>query len=134
MSAISGTRILQQQRPVDLIEIAQRGSTQTKTGQTAGTSFKDMFSRELAQTRGVEFSKHAHDRMFSRNLELSDDQLDKLAGAIDRAGDKGSRETLVLSEDAAFVVSVPNRTVITVFDKDNLRDGVVTSIDSAVII
>ncbi|HOP05806.1 MAG TPA: TIGR02530 family flagellar biosynthesis protein [candidate division Zixibacteria bacterium] len=134
MSAISGTRIIQQQRPVDLIEIAQRTQSQNQTEQTEKTSFKDMFSRELAQSRGIEFSKHAHDRMYSRGLELSDDQLDKLAGALDRAGDKGSKETLVLSEDAAFVVSVPNRTVITVFDKNNLRDGVVTSIDSAVII
>ncbi|MCK4373485.1 MAG: flagellar biosynthesis protein, partial [candidate division Zixibacteria bacterium] len=57
-----------------------------------------------------------------------------IAGAIDKADAKGSKETLILSDDAAFVVSVPNRTVITVFDRDNLREGVVTAIDSAVII
>jgi flagellar operon protein len=134
MTTVDGTRLISQQRPVDLIQIAQRSTPSNGASRTSGTSFKDMFSRELAQARGVEFSRHANERMFSRGLSLSDEQLGKLAEALDRAGEKGSRETLVLSDDAAYVVSVKNRTVITVFDRENLREGVVTSIDSAVII
>ncbi len=122
------------QRPVNLIEIAQRGKAPAASPKTGETSFKDMFSKELADTRDIEFSKHAHKRMHSRGLELSPEKLNSLANAVDRAETKGSKDTLVLSDDAAYVVSVANRTVVTVFDRDHLSDGVVTAIDPAVII
>ncbi|MBU0983215.1 MAG: hypothetical protein KKA42_05055 [candidate division Zixibacteria bacterium] len=82
----------------------------------------------------VSFSKHASQRLHSRGIALSDEQLTKISAAVDKAEAKGSRETLILTDDAALVVAVKNRTVITAFDRDNLRDGVVTSIDSAVIL
>jgi flagellar operon protein len=122
------------QRPVNLIEIANRGKVQPEDRKPGKTSFKDMFSRELADSRQIYFSRHAHDRMYARGINLSEDTLNNMADAIDKAERKGSRETLVLADDAAFVVSVKNRTVITAFDRDNLKEGVVTSIDSAVII
>jgi flagellar operon protein len=121
------------QHPVNLIEIAQRGKTAPKDKAEPG-SFKDMFSRELAQSRQITFSKHARQRLFSRDIELTDQTLHNIADAVDRAAAKGSRETLVLTDDAALVVSVTNRTVVTAFDRDNLREGIVTSIDSAVIL
>ncbi len=121
------------QQPVNLIEIAGRGPS-PKPAKAGDESFKDMFSRELAENRDLVFSKHAQQRLYSRGIELSDNQLQNIADAVDRAHTKGSRETLVLTDDVALVVSVTNRTVVTAFDRDNLRDGVVTSIDSAVII
>ena len=129
-----GMRISGYQRPVDLIEIANRGKQVSTQSKTETGSFKEMFSSELAGNRGVTFSKHASQRMYSRGLELSDDKLSALVNAIDKAEMKGSKETLVLSDEAAFVVSVENRTVVTVFDRENLQDGIVTAIDSAVII
>ncbi|MDH3891256.1 MAG: flagellar protein [candidate division Zixibacteria bacterium] len=133
MAGTTGMRISGYQRPVDLIEIANRAQT-VSAEERGRSSFKEMFSQELARSRNIAFSRHAHERLHSRGLALSDEKLNSIAGAIDKADAKGSRETLVLSDDEAFVVSVPNRTVITVFDRDNLREGVVTAIDSAVII
>ena len=126
-------KISNYQRPVDLLEISKRGKQPT-VEPTGTDSFKDMFSREMAGDRGVAFSKHASERLYSRGIELDDDTLSKIAGAIDKAEQKGSKETLILTDDAALVVSVKNRTVITAFDRENLREGVVTSIDSAVIL
>ncbi len=134
MAVNSGLRISGYERPVDLIEIAQRTQATKQQQKPDGSSFKEMFSAEMAQSRNIAFSRHAHERLYSRGLMLSDESLASIAGAIDKADAKGSKETLILSDDAAYVVSVPNRTVITVFDRDNLREGVVTAIDSAVII
>ena len=128
-------RINNYQRPVDLLKIAERRtSSPTAPGQTKENSFKEMFSRELAGDRNVSFSKHASERLFSRGITLGPEKLNRLADAIDKAAAKGSRETLVLTDEAALVVSVKNRTVITAFERDNLKAGIVTSIDSAVII
>jgi flagellar operon protein len=119
---------------VDLLEIAGRGAGKNLSPAAEGTSFRDMFSAELADSNGITFSKHAGQRLHSRGIELSDEQMTKIAEALDKARAKGSRETLILTEEAALVVSVENRTVITAFDRENLREGVVTSIDSAVIL
>jgi len=122
------------QQPVNLIEIAKRNNVKSRATGPGQTSFKQMFSEELAQERHVTFSRHAQERLYSRGLELSEQNLTDLAGAIDRAQTKGSKETLVLTDEIAFVVAPQNRTVVTVFDRENLREGVVTSIDSAVIV
>jgi flagellar operon protein len=60
--------------------------------------------------------------------------MDQLSRAMDQIAKKGGRESLILRPDAAFVVSVPNRTVITAMGRDELKDNVFTQIDSAVMI
>ena len=134
MSVGNAVKINNYHRPVDLLEIAQRGRNVTKAEDKEKVPFKQMFSQELAADREVTFSKHARARLHSRGIEITGDRLAQLADAIDKAESKGSRETLVLTDEAALVVSVENRTVITAFDRDNLREGVVTSIDSAEIL
>jgi flagellar operon protein len=134
MSASNAVKINNYTRPVDLLDIASRGKTGVKTSGSDKATFKDMFSAELAGTNDIKFSKHAAQRLHSRGIELSNEKLSEIATAIDKAGAKGSRETLILTDEAALIVSVENRTVITAFDRDNLREGVVTSIDSAVIL
>jgi len=134
MSSGNAVRINNYTRPVDLLELARRGKPETGSGSTDKASFKEMFSSELASGREIYFSKHAGQRLHSRGIELTDDQINRIADAVDRAGAKGSRETLILTDDAALVVSIAHRTVITAFDREHLREGVVTSIDSAVIL
>ncbi len=90
-------------------------------------------SQPTAAPGGVRFSAHAQTRMQSRNITLQAGHLDRLQGAVQRAAGKGARDALVLMDDLAMVVSVVNRTVVTVVDKDNLKQNVFTNIDSAVI-
>ena len=130
---MSGVKITAYQQPVNLVEIANRGQAEPKADKPVG-SFKEMFSKELAGEHGVTVSRHAGERLHSRNMSLSDERLQQVAEALDKAELKGSRETLILFEDLALVASVKNRTIITAFDRDNLKEGVVTSIDSAVIL
>lgn len=124
-------------RNVQLPEAVQRPAATTggvSKGTAAGSDFKATLNETLKQSRGVSFSAHAQARLHSRGVALDQTTLDALSNAIDKAEAKGARESLVLSDDAAYVVSVKNRTVITAFDRDNLRDGVFTAIDSAVIL
>ncbi len=134
MNTGQGLKISSYQRPVNLIDIVKRDDQAGSKEKAPRASFKEMFSKELAGSRNVVFSKHAQERLFSRDIKLSEESLNRIADAIDKAQTKGARETLILSDEAALIVSVKNRTVITAFDRDNLRQGVVTSIDSAVIL
>lgn len=94
-----------------------------------GPSFGDVFHK----AQELKFSGHATARLKSRNIELDATKMAKLADAVERAAAKGSRDSLVLMDNTAFVVSVKNRTVITAVDGASLQDNVFTNIDSAVI-
>jgi len=134
MSLGGANKINNYQRPVNLLEISQRNQPDNGAKQVEGDSFQQMFSEEMAGDRGINFSRHASERLFSRGIEFDSEKLNNIADAIDKAEMKGSKETLILTDEAALVVAVKNRTVITAFDRNNLREGVITSIDSAVII
>lgn len=89
---------------------------------------------ELNQNSGVQFSKHAMERLSERQIDLSeDDRLDRLNRAVELAGEKGSDDTLVMIDSTAFLVSVRNNKVITTMTADDIRGNVFTGIDSTVI-
>ncbi|HTA13098.1 MAG TPA: TIGR02530 family flagellar biosynthesis protein [Solirubrobacteraceae bacterium] len=101
-------------------------------GAQAGPSFADALANAGATSR-LQFSKHALARVQRRGIELGPNTLTRLSQGVDRAAGKGSRDSLVLVDGTAFVVSVSNRTVITAVGSEHMKDNVFTNIDSAVI-
>lgn len=85
---------------------------------------------EQAQLR---FSNHAQKRLETRGIALNDDGLARLAQAVDRAAQRGGKESLVLMDDLAFIVNVRNRLVVTAMDQNARGEGVFTQIDSVVL-
>ena len=100
----------------------------------AHTPFSDLLAQAQRANSALRFSAHAMQRLDERNITLSEPAKAALQHGLERAAAKGSRETLLLTEDAAFVVSVPNRTVITAVPRAELEDAVFTNIDSAVVV
>ena len=98
-------------------------------GGAPGTSFAD----ELQSAKGVKFSKHAAERVQRRGMTEDPQTVKRLENGVDLAASKGSRAAVVMVDDNAFVVAVPNRTVITALDKAHMRSQVFTNIDTAVI-
>ena len=90
------------------------------------------FDRVLERSR-LAFSKHALKRIEQRGLRLDQARLDRLEAAVDRAEAKGSRDSLVLLDELALVVSVRNHTVVTAMDEASRKEHVFTNIDSVVI-
>lgn len=116
---------------------------QGKPGSAPKTSFSDVFAGELAEKTkappatlaiGVEFSAHALARLKERNITLSSDDLERLGKGVRLAESKGSKNTLIILDDTAFIVSVENKKVITAVPKDSAVDNVFTQIDSAAIV
>jgi flagellar operon protein len=84
-------------------------------------------------TDGVRFSSHALQRLERRGITVDPAAMARLSAGIDRAAAKGARDSLVLMDGTAFVVSVKNRTVVTAVDESHMKERVFTNIDSAVI-
>lgn len=109
-----------------------------------GGAFEKALRGTIAPKPGVEapkgeagslkFSAHALNRIRDRSIAMTDDLKGKLEKAVDTAAAKGSKESLILSDNAAFIVSVKNKTVITVVDRSQMSGNVFTNIDSTVVI
>ncbi len=97
-------------------------------------SFKKTLKQQIGERKGINFSAHAEGRLAVRQIDLSRQDLVKIEDAVERASQKGANESLLLMDDLAFIVSVKNRTVITVIDGQHLKDNVFTNIDSAIIV
>jgi flagellar operon protein len=110
---------------------SQQGVGQNRGAQkSVGPTFADVLKKKTGE---VKFSAHAQSRVISRNIPVTPQMIDKLQTAVDTASAKGSNNSLVLFSNAAFIVNVPNRTVVTAMDGDNIRENIFTNIDSTVI-
>jgi flagellar operon protein len=109
----------------------RRAGAQTEP--VSGPSFADVLARRTGAAQAPRFSRHALERVNRRGIELDQPTLQRLAGGVSRAATKGSRDAVVFVDNTAFVVSVPNNTVITAVGSEHMREHVFTNIDSAVI-
>ena len=115
-----------------------------KKDQGVPGEFDQVFDRTLEKTHGtpdltkirepLKFSGHAAQRLQDRKITLDAATMAKVNDAVDKAQAKGIEDTLVLTKDAALIVSVKNRTVITALDRNSLSGNVFTNIDGAVIV
>ena len=107
----------------------------SRTGQPVGETKESAFQSVLQEElRGLTFSRHAQERLEARKIQLNEVDLANLQNAVNRAEEKGAKDSLVLMRDMAFIVSVRNRTVVTAMDSEHLKENVFTNIDSAVIV
>lgn len=107
---------------------AAQTPVQTPEPATGPESFAGVLQDKL------KVSGHAATRIESRGIQLGDSEWQRVIGGVDKAAAKGAKESLVMVDNVALVVSVRNRTVITAVDQNSLKDNVFTNIDSAVIV
>ena len=111
------------------------------TGQTAGQNVSGLqgqtFAEVLARKKTVEngelkFSKHASERLVSRNIDLSETQKERLNHAVKAAEAKGIKESLVMIDNLAFIINIKNNTVVTAVTGG--EEKIFSNIDGAVVV
>lgn len=120
--------------PQPIIPVGPSKGTEKPKGaeQPGQVRFKDLL--EQVSQGELKFSAHAKERLAKRNIQLSPADLAKIGNAVDKAAQKGSRESLIMMDRLVLVVSVKNKIVVTAVDNMSMKDHVFTNIDSAVII
>lgn len=106
----------------------------TKNQKNLEKSSEISFAEILKEKQGLKFSKHAAMRLENRNINLTDEQNNRLRSGVQKASEKGINESLVIVDSLAFIVNVPNKTVVTAMDQKEAADNIFTNIDGAVII
>ncbi len=118
-------------------QIAERYLNQRSSEklQNQGLSFEAILNqkREASESSELKFSKHAAMRLENRNINLSAEQSQRLENGVQKASEKGIKESLVIVDSLAFIVNVPNKTVVTAMEQGESGDNIYTNIDGAVI-
>lgn len=96
--------------------------------------FSQIYQQEITDKNEIKLSAHAKQRLEQRNIELSEADMNALSRGMQKAEEKGGKESLLLYKDLAFIASVRNRTLITAVGQNETKENVFTNIDSAVII
>lgn len=113
----------------------QKNSVKRATVQENGLSFQDILTQKTGQADAeLKFSKHAANRLVDRNIRLTDEQMERLSDGTQKASAKGIKESLVIVDQLAFIVNIPNHTVVTAMEQGEAAMNVFTNIDGAVII
>lgn len=99
-------------------------------------SFEEILKQkqDAAGSSELKFSKHASMRLSARHINLSKEQNERLENGVLKASEKGINESLVILDSLAFIVNVPNRTVVTAIDQNESNNSIFTNIDGAVIV
>lgn len=101
-----------------------------KESRAAGTDFQSILNERAG---GLSFSRHAAKRMEERGVGMDTKLMNDLEHAVEDARKKGARELAVIGAKGVFIINVPNNTVITTMTQEDMKEKIVTNIDSAVL-
>lgn len=115
--------------PISGVDKLSKSASTIQSNPKPITPFKDIFNEELKK---IKFSGHALNRMNSREINLDEQDIKRLENAVTKAEEKNSKDSLVMMDNKAFIINIPNRTVVTMLTKDKLNENIITQIDSAI--
>jgi flagellar operon protein len=117
---------------------------QNRASAQAAQAFNKVLAQELARPEWqspelpadfpLKLSSHAEKRVYSRGVNLTEYPGAELDARLGEAQRRGAKSALVMSGEAALLVNVPERTVITAFSPQDLRERVITDIDSVILL
>ena len=98
------------------------------------SSFNQVLQGYMGEAQSLQFSRHAAERADQRGIEISDSFFNELQSAVDKARLKGAKDVVIISQQGAFIVNVPNNTVVTTMSEKEMKENIFTNIDSAVLL
>lgn len=90
--------------------------------------------QEATDKQELKVSKHASERLAERNIQISESEWQRVSDKVFEARKKGVKDSLVLMEQAALIVSAKNATVITAMDRMEAKNQLFTNIDGTILL
>lgn len=107
---------------------------ETLSKKETGTSFRNILNNKLNPNESFLISKHAASRLKVRNISFNKEDMNKINKAINKALEKGCKESVIVYKNTALLASIKNRTIITACDTNNDEENIFTNVDSVVIV
>lgn len=96
-------------------------------------SFSTHLQQSISSLNTLNISKHANERLQQRGIEIDDAKWKAIEEKVTQAKKMGIKESLVLLNNAALIVSAKNNTVITAMDRDEATNQIFTNINGTII-
>ncbi len=103
-----------------------------KLNRRTTTSFQEVM--QAMQNQEIRVTRHAQTRLETRDIKLSNQELEKVTAAIDKAGAKGVKDAVIVMNNKLLIASVANRTIITAAKQQDIEEKLITNIDGAIFI
>ena len=113
---------------VPFVPLVDNDYAGSRPPQQVDSKFKDLLDNEISK---VKFSSHASKRLEDRNIILGSEEMARIENAVQKAELKGAKDSLVMMGNNAFIINVPNKTVVTAVPL-GIGEDVFTNIDSVV--
>lgn len=112
-----------------------KANTQNIPQEEKNTSeFAQLLNQNIQKSQQLTFSKHALQRLDSRQIQVSPALLTQINQAVQQAKTKGIKDALIVNGQTAFIVNVPSNTVVTTMSGQEMTGNIFTNIDGAVIL
>jgi len=105
-----------------------------KPSNSQNIAFENILNEKIQKQGSVKFSKHAQERLMSRNVKLSQNDIENINRAVEKAAKKGVKDTLIILGSTALIANVKSKTIITAATEESLKENIFTNIDGAIII
>ncbi len=105
-----------------------------KTVNQPQSTFEQLLQEKLQGKESLQFSKHSKERIVQRGIEMTEELLGRMNEAATSAKQKGAKDVVMIDKEAVFIVSIPNNTVITAMNGNEMKQNIFTKIDGAVLI
>ncbi|MEN2766444.1 TIGR02530 family flagellar biosynthesis protein [Ornithinibacillus xuwenensis] len=92
------------------------------------------FKAVLNEQQELKVSKHANERLMERNIQLNDKQWQLINDKVSEAKQKGIKDSLVVMNNAALLVSAENHTVVTAMNLEEASNRIFTNINGTILI
>jgi flagellar operon protein len=121
-------------------KVNQAGKAPVKNTKTKGQTsefdqvYKSEIENNFAPKRPIKISVHAAKRLKERNLDIQGEEFLKIKLAIEKLKNKGGQDSLVITDQGAYILDVKNQTIVTALDKESLKENVFTKIDSTILV
>ena len=117
----------------------QNAAANAKPANGAQSAFGAMLQQKTQEKQAeavqpINFSKHALARAEERGIELTPALMDKLAGSVEKAQEKGANTILAFDASQAFIINIPYGRVITTMSGEEMKENIFTNIDGAVLL
>ncbi|EZH67251.1 hypothetical protein DH09_04770 [Bacillaceae bacterium JMAK1] len=115
--------------PVKTRATATNESNRSPEGNSFQTALQD-----AQKTNPITISKHAKTRIEERGITISDQDWLRVSEKVKEAHTKGINQPLVITDNAALIVSGKNHTVVTAMAQSEMNDRIISNIDGTIIV
>ncbi|MGG0738003.1 TIGR02530 family flagellar biosynthesis protein [Niallia taxi] len=100
---------------------------------SSNASFSSHLQSSIKTLDKLSISKHASQRLEQRGIVIDEEKWKQIEQKVNQAKKMGVKESLVLLQDAALIVSAKNNTVITAMDRKEATEQIFTNINGTII-